>query len=96
MRVEVEIMKQEFEVKRKVTREMNMRLQEDLGQCRYDMEIQRDHIQEMDQKYELLLEDFKKLSLENARLKKELKGKADNPNKRIKLDDDSQKKTKKL
>ena len=59
MRVEVEIMKQEFEVKRKVTREMNMRLQEDMGQCRYDMEIQRDHIQEMDQKYELLLEDFK-------------------------------------
>ena len=52
-------MKQEFEVKRKVTREMNMRLQEDMGQCRYDMEIQRDHIQEMDQKYELLLEDFK-------------------------------------
>ena len=73
-----------------------MRLEEDLGQCWYDKEIQREQIQERDQKYELLLQDFKKLGLENARLKKELKGKVGNPNKRIKLDDDSQKKTKEL
>ena len=53
-----------------------MRLQKDLGQCCYDMEIQRNQIRNSDQKYELLLEDFKKLGLENARLKKGLKGKA--------------------
>ena len=63
-------------------------------QYHYDMEIQRDEIRKRDQKYELLLEDFKKLGLENARLKKRPKGKARNPSKRIKIEED--KKTKKL
>ena len=56
------------------------------------MEIQRDEIRKMDQNYELLLEDFKKLGPENVRLKKRPRGKADNPIKRIKIEDD--KKTK--
>ena len=42
----------------------------------------------------MLLEDFKKLGLENERLKKNPKGKVCNPSKRIKLERD--KKTKKL
>ena len=46
----------------------------------------------MDQNYELLLEDFKKLGLENVRLKKRPRGKVDNPIKRIKIEED--KKTK--
>ena len=37
------------------------------------MEIQRDEIRERDQKYELLLKDFKKLGLENWKLKKDQK-----------------------
>ena len=58
------------------------------------MEIQKDQIRERDQKYELLLEDFKIMDLENARLKKGPKGIACNPNKRIKNEED--KKTKEL
>ena len=58
------------------------------------MEIQRDEIWKRDQKYELLLEDFKKLGLKNEKLKKGPKGKASNPNKRIEIEKD--KKTKKL
>ena len=88
MPTNVEILKQEFDVEKRVSREKNIRLQEDLGQCHYDMEIQKDQIQGKDQKYELLLYDFKKLGLENVKLKKELKGKAGNPSKRIKLEDD--------
>ena len=85
---EVEILKLEFEIERRVNREKIMRFQEDLRQRRYDMEIQRDHIQKRDQKYELLLQDFKELGLENARLKKESKDKKCNLNKRIKLEED--------
>ena len=44
MPTNVEILKQEFDVEKRVSREKNMRLQEDLGQCLYDMEIQRDQI----------------------------------------------------
>ena len=45
-------------------------------------------------KYDLLLEDFKKLGVENEKLKKELKGKASNPTKKMKIEED--KKTKEL
>ena len=40
---------------------------------------------------ESLLEDFKKLGLKNKRLKNELKGRKGNPNKRIKLTENTQK-----
>ena len=43
----------------------------------------------------MLLQDFKKLGLKNKILEDELKGKASNPSKRIKLTENSQKKVKK-
>ena len=94
MSTEAEILRSKFEVERKTTNKKILRLQEDLGQCHYDMKIQRDEIQKRDKKYELLLEDFKKLGLENAKLKKESKDKDNNPSKRIKIEED--KKTKEL
>ena len=48
-------------------------LQEDLGQCHYDMQIKRDEIRKKDQKYDLLLENFKKMGLEYEKLKKGIK-----------------------
>ena len=42
----------------------------------------------------MLLEDFKKLDLNNAKFKKGPRSKADNPSKRIKIEED--KKTKEL
>ena len=44
---------------------------------------------------ELLLEDFKSLGLKNKRLENELKGKKENPSKRIKLTKNAQKSSKK-
>ena len=58
------------------------------------MEIQKDEIRKKDQKYELLLKDFKKLGLENEKLKKGSKGKASNPNKRMKIGEDKKVKKK--
>ena len=77
-----------------MTNQKILRLQEDLGQCHYDMEIQRDEIRKRDQKYNLLLEDFKKLGLENEKLKKRPKGKVNNLSKKMKVEED--KKTKEL
>ena len=59
-----------------------LKLQENLGQCHYDMEIFKNEIQKKDQKYDLLLEDFKKLGLENEKLKKKAKGKTSHPQKK--------------
>ena len=81
MLIEAGILRSEFEAERKATNKKVLRLQQDLGQCHYDMQIQMDEIQKRDQKYEFLLEDFKKLGLENARLKKRPKSKASNPKK---------------
>ena len=94
MSIEVEILSLEFEAERKATNQKIWKLQEDLGQCHYDMEIQRDEIRKKDQKYDLLLENFKKLGLDNEKLKKGLKGRASNPTKKMKIEKD--KKTKKL
>ena len=58
------------------------------------MKIQKDEIPKKDQKYDLLLEDFKKLGIENKKLKKGPKGKVSNPNKKMKIEKD--KKTKEL
>ena len=41
-----------------------------------------------DQKYDLLLEDFKKLGLENEKMKKGMKGKVNNPRKKAKTKKD--------
>ena len=70
-----------------MTNQKILRLQEDLGQCHYDMQVWRDEIRKKDQKYELLSKNFKKLGQENEKLKKGLKGKASNPSKRIKIEE---------
>ena len=44
MPTKVEILKQKFKVETRVNQEKIMRFQKDLGQHRYDMEIQRDQI----------------------------------------------------
>ena len=59
-----------------------------MGQCHYDTEILINEIRKKDQKYDLVLEDFKKLDLENEKLKKGTKGKASNPKKRAKIEED--------
>ena len=41
-----------------------------------------------DQKYDLLLEDFMKMGLEYEKLKNGSKGKASNPTKKIKIEED--------
>ena len=58
------------------------------------MKILRNEIHKMDQKYDLLLEDFKKLGLENEKLKKWAKGKTSHPRKKAKVEEN--KKTKEL
>ena len=52
------------------------------------MEILKNEICKKDQKYDLLLEDFKKLGLENEKWKKGTKGKANNPRKKAKIEED--------
>ena len=65
--IEDEILRLEIEVERKATNLKILRLQEDLGQCHYDTKILKNEIRKKDQKYDLLLEDFKKLGLENKK-----------------------------
>ena len=64
---EDEILRLEIEVERKATNLKILRLQEDLRQCHYDTKILKNEIRKKDQKYDLLLEDFKKLGLENKK-----------------------------
>ena len=52
------------------------------------MKILRNEIWKKDQKYDLLLEDFKKMGLEYEKLKKRSKGKAINPTNKIKIEED--------
>ena len=59
-----------------------------MGQCHYDTKILRNEIRKKDQKYDFLLEDFKKMGLEYEKLKNGLKGKARNPTKKIKIEED--------
>ena len=65
-----------------------------MRQCHYDTKILKNEVQKRDQKYDFLLEDFKKLGLKNEKLKGGSKSKASNPRKKIKIKED--KKTKKL
>ena len=48
------------------------------------MEILKNQIHKKDKKYDLLLKDFKKLGLNNEKLKKGTKRKASNPRKKAK------------
>ena len=54
------------------------------------MKIQDDKVKDERKERELLLQDFKKLSLKNKRLEDELKSKKRNPSKRIKLTKNTQ------
>ena len=73
MATKAEIMRSKIETERKVTNQKILRLQEDLGKCQYDMQIQKDEFRKKNQKYDLLLEDFKKMGLEYEKLKKDQK-----------------------
>ena len=64
-----EILRSKIKVKRKETNLKILRLQKDLGQCHYDTKILKNEIRKKDQKYDLLLEDFKNLGIENEKLK---------------------------
>ena len=64
--------------------------QADLGQSRYFLKIKEDKVKDERKERELLLEDFKSLGLKNKRLEDELKGKKENPSKRIKLTKNTQ------
>ena len=66
--------------------------QADLGQCRYFLKIEEDKLKDERKERESLLEDFKSLGLKNKRLEDELKGRKGNPNKRIKLTKNAQRK----
>ena len=67
----------------------------ELGQCQYFLKIQEDKVNDERKQRELLLQDFKKLSLKNKRLEDELKGKKENPSKMIKLMEKTQRKLEK-
>ena len=67
-----------------------------MGQCQYFLKIQEDKVKDEKRERKLLLQNFKRLGLKNKRLEDELKGKAGNLNKRIKLTKDSQKELEKI
>ena len=79
--IEAEILRSEIKVERKATNLTILRFQKDLGQCHYDTKILKNEIRRKDQKYDLLLEDFKNLGIENEKLKGWSKSKANNPRK---------------
>ena len=63
-----------------------------MGQCRYFLKIEEDKVKDEKKERESLLEDFKKLGIKNKRLKDEMKGRKENPSKRIKLTENTQRK----
>ena len=85
MPIEAEILRSMIEVERKATDLKILRLQKDLGQCHYNTKIFRNEIHKKDQKYDLLLEDFKNLGIENEKLKGWMKAKQAIPEKRSRL-----------
>ena len=85
MPTELELLRWEFDIERKKSLDQDSSYQAELGQCRYFLKIEEDNVKDERKERESLLEDFKKLGLKNKRLKDELKGRKGNPNKRIKL-----------
>ena len=85
MPTKLELLRRELEIERKKNLDQDSSYQAELGQCRYFLKIEEDKVKDERKERESLLEDFKKLSLKNKRLKDELKGKKRNPSKRIKL-----------
>ena len=90
MPTELELLGWELEIERKKNLDQDSSYQAKLGQCRYFLKIEEDKVKDERKERESLLEDFKKLSLKNKRLKDELKGRTGNPSKRIKLTKNTQ------
>ena len=65
-----------------------------MRQCRYFLKIEKDKVKDERKKRESLLEDFKKLGLKNKRLEDEFKGRKGDPNKRMKLTENTQRELK--
>ena len=85
MPTEIEILRRELEVKKRRNIDLDPQYDIELGQCRYFLKIREDKVKDERKERELLLEDFKKLSIKNKRLKDDLKSKEGNPSNRIKL-----------
>ena len=90
MPTELELLRRKLEIERKKNSDQDSNYQAELGQCRYFLKIEEDKVKDERKKRELLLEDFKSLSLKNKRLEDELKGRKGNPSKRIKLVENTQ------
>ena len=85
MPTELELLKHELEIERKKNLDQGSSYQVELGQCQYFLKIEKDKVKDKIKERESLLEDFKKLGLKNKRLEDELKGRKENPSKRIKF-----------
>ena len=67
--IEAEILRSEIEIENKATNLKILNFQEYLRQCHYNTKILKNEVRKRDQKYDLLLNDFKKLGLEGEKLK---------------------------
>ena len=85
MPIELELLRRELEFERKKNSDQDSNYQAELGQCRYSLKIEEDKVKDERKERELLLEDFKSLGFKNKRLVDEMKGRKENPEKRIKL-----------
>ena len=90
MPTELELLRRELKIERKNNLNRDSSYQEELGQCRYFLKIEKDKAKDERRERESLLEDFKKLSLKNKRLEDEMKGRKENPSKRIMLTENTQ------
>ena len=91
MPTELKLLRRELKIERRRNLDQDNSYQAELGQYKYFLKIEEDKVKDKRKERELLLEDFKELSLKNKRLKDDLKGKGGRPSKRVKLMEDSQK-----
>ena len=90
MPTELELLRRELEIERKKNSDQDSNYQAELGQCRYFLKIEEDKVKDERKERDLLLEDFKSLGLKNKRLEDDLKGRKENPDKRVKLTENIQ------
>ena len=90
MPTELELLRRELEIERKKNLDQDSSYQAELGQCWYFLRIEEDKVKDEKREWESLLEDFKKLGLKIKRLEDEMKGRKENPSKRIKLTKNTQ------
>ena len=89
MPTDFELLRQELKIERRRNLDQDSSYQAELGQYKYFLRIQKDKVKDKRKERELLLEDFKELSLKNKRLKDDLKGKGGRSSKRVKLMEDN-------